>query len=297
MVWDAFVASSKNGTFLLQRDYLDYHADRFTDHSLLFYRKGKLIALLPANQTAQEVQSHGGLTYGGVISDGRMRTGIMLEVFEAMLAYYQGQGVRHIKYKAIPHIYHQLPSEEDLYALFRYQAVLYRRDVNSVVDINNRLPYSVLRKRKLKQAPLLVLEKSMAYDSFMQLKRELLQEKYQVMPAHSTAEILRLASCFPDNISLYTASEVGVLVAGIVIYETPTVAHAQYIGATARGLDIGALDVLTDWLLTEVYVHKKYFSFGVSTEQQGQYLNEGLARNKESYGGRTVVHDFYELAL
>ena len=27
--WDRFVRLSKNGTFLLQRDYMDYHADRF----------------------------------------------------------------------------------------------------------------------------------------------------------------------------------------------------------------------------------------------------------------------------
>ena len=27
--WDRFVRHSKNGTFLLQRDYMDYHAERF----------------------------------------------------------------------------------------------------------------------------------------------------------------------------------------------------------------------------------------------------------------------------
>ena len=31
--WDAFVDVSKNGTFMLIRDYMDYHADRFIDHS------------------------------------------------------------------------------------------------------------------------------------------------------------------------------------------------------------------------------------------------------------------------
>ena len=35
-VWDSFVATSKNGTFLFMRDYMDYHADRFADHSLMF---------------------------------------------------------------------------------------------------------------------------------------------------------------------------------------------------------------------------------------------------------------------
>ena len=48
--WDDFVKVSKNGTFLFLRAYMDYHSDRFHDHSLMFHNeKGKLIAVLPAN--------------------------------------------------------------------------------------------------------------------------------------------------------------------------------------------------------------------------------------------------------
>ena len=47
--WNDFVGRSKNGTFLLDRDYMDYHADSFTDHSLMVYRRDKLYALLPIN--------------------------------------------------------------------------------------------------------------------------------------------------------------------------------------------------------------------------------------------------------
>ena len=47
--WDRFVAKSKNGTFLFFRDYMDYHADRFRDHSLMFYLDDNLYALMPAN--------------------------------------------------------------------------------------------------------------------------------------------------------------------------------------------------------------------------------------------------------
>ena len=295
--WDAFVASSKNGTFLLQRDYMEYHADRFTDHSLLFYRKNRLVALLPANEAGQEVQSHGGLTYGGIVSDSRMKTPVMLEVFEAMTAYFRGQGFRKIIYKTIPYIYHQLPAEEDLYALFRHGATLYRRDASSVVSMQNALPYAVLRRRKLKQAPPLHVAQSTNYDQFMQLEQELLQAKYGKQPVHSAAEIALLASRFPQNIRLYIACAGDAMLAGVLLYETVTVAHCQYMGAAAAGKASGAMDVLIDHLLTVVYPHKNYFDFGISTEDQGQYLNEGLIRNKESYGARTVVHDFYEIAL
>ena len=297
--WNAFVASSRNGTFLLHRDYMEYHAHRFKDHSLLFYRKGRLVALLPANEVGQEVHSHGGLTYGGIISDSRMKASVMLKVFEAMKVYFQEQGFRQMLYKAIPHIYHQIPAEEDLYALFRERAVLYRRDISSVMELAQPVGYSRKRRwevKKAKRAALRVME-SRNYSRFMQIEQELLEEKYNTLPVHTAEEMALLSSRFPENIKLYMACEGEAIVAGIVIYETATVAHCQYMSATARGRTLGAMDVLVDHLLTEVYPHKKYFDFGISTEQQGQYLNEGLIRNKESYGGRAVVHDFYKLTF
>ena len=48
--WDAFVdQQANNGTLFHKRAFLAYHpADRFADDSLLFYKKGKLQAVLPA---------------------------------------------------------------------------------------------------------------------------------------------------------------------------------------------------------------------------------------------------------
>ncbi|MDX5437418.1 MAG: GNAT family N-acetyltransferase, partial [Pontibacter sp.] len=297
--WDEFVQASKNGTFLLLRDYMEYHADRFTDHSLLFYHKSRLVALLPANETAQEIHSHGGLSYGGFVTDKRMKAARMLEVVQAMKLYFRELGFRELIYKAIPHIYHQLPAEEDLYALFRHGAVLYRRDVNSVVSMAGGVNFSKTRRWEVKKARQgkLQVQRSTAYMEFMQLEKEVLQERHNLVPVHTGQEMELLASRFPQHIRLYTATEDEVLLAGVLIYETATVAHCQYMASSASGRERGALDVLLDWLIWEVYSHKAYFSFGVSTEQQGQYLNEGLVGNKESYGARTVVHDFYRLNL
>lgn len=295
--WDAFVESSKNGTFLLYRDYMEYHANRFTDHSLLFYRKGRLVALLPANEVGQEVHSHGGLTYGGIISDNRMKVHVMLEVFEAMMLHFRWKSFERMLYKTIPHIYHQVPAEEDLFALFRNNARFYRRDASSVIEMAQPVGYNRQRRwevKKAKRAQLQVQE-SQDYSQFMQVEQELLQEKYDKQPVHTAEEMELLSSRFPENIRLFEACHNGVMVAGIILYETATVAHCQYMSATARGRALGAMDVLVDHLLTEAYPHKKYFDFGISTDEQGQYLNQGLARNKESYGARTVVHDFYEL--
>lgn len=37
-IWDKYVDKARNATFLFHRDYMDYHADRFRDHSLLFIK-------------------------------------------------------------------------------------------------------------------------------------------------------------------------------------------------------------------------------------------------------------------
>ena len=297
--WDTFVADSKNGTFLFYRDYMEYHADRFKDHSLLFYRKGKLIALLPANETGSELHSHGGLSYGGIISCSCMKAALMLNIFETIRLYLKEIGFSKLTYKAIPHIYHQQPAEEDLYALTQNGAALTRRDLNSVISLEEALPHSRLRERMLKKAQKLdlIIKQNCSFDDFMDLEQELLETKYNLKPTHSKDEIRKLAQQFPENIKLYTVYEEDQMIAGVMIYETHTVAHCQYIGATERGKSVGGLDLLIDYLLTSIYPNKRYFSFGVSTEQQGRYLNESLVRNKESYGARAVVQDFYELKL
>lgn len=188
-VWDAFVAGSKNGTFMLLRDYMEYHADRFTDHSLLFYHKGRLVALLPVNEAGHQVQSHGGLSYGGLITDKNMKAVLMLEVVQSMKAYFREQGFKSILYKAIPHIYHQLPAEEDLYTLFRHGATLYRRDASSVIDIGGSAKYCKDRRWRLSQGKRAnpQVGQSEQYADFFELERKLLQEKYNTAPANNSS--------------------------------------------------------------------------------------------------------------
>lgn len=43
--------------------------------------------------------------------------------------------------------------------------------------------------------------------------------------------------------------------------------------------------------------YKKYFYFGISTEKNGQYLNEDLISFKESFGARATLCDFYKIKL
>ena len=44
--WNRSVAKARNATFLFYREYMDYHSDRFKDHSLLFYVGNHLHSVL-----------------------------------------------------------------------------------------------------------------------------------------------------------------------------------------------------------------------------------------------------------
>jgi hypothetical protein len=75
------------------------------------------------------------------------------------------------------------------------------------------------------------------------------------------------------------------------------VARAQYIAADERARELGGLDFLFSYLITEVYEQKPFFDLGSSDEADGMYLNRGLIDQKEGFGARAVVHDHYELQL
>ena len=117
--WDSFIDSPKNGSFLFKRAYMDYHSDRFLDFSLLIYRKDRLYALMPANKVDSTLFSHQGLTFGGIIMSSKVTTSEMLEVFPLINNFLKSNGFQKVIYKSIPYIYHNIPSQEDLYVLFR----------------------------------------------------------------------------------------------------------------------------------------------------------------------------------
>jgi hypothetical protein len=297
--WDAFVARAKNGVFLFDRGYVEYHADRFDDHSLLCFEEDVLVGVMPASERDGVFTSHGGLTFGGFVVDERVRTAQMLRMFGALVGHLRSSGIRKLVYKAVPHIYHRIPAEEDLYALAIHGARLSRRDVAATLYMADRPPYTKGRKWAVNKAKKSALEirRSERFAEFMRVEEENLSARHGVKPVHTAEEIALLAGRFPENIKLFEASAGGDLLAGIIVYESAAVAHAQYIASTPQGRDVCALDAVIDHLLTGEYASKRFFDFGISTEDAGRRLNAGLMDNKESYGARAVVYDFYELEL
>jgi hypothetical protein len=296
--WDGIVDRARNGTFLHLRSYLGYHAHRFDEHSVIVERGGKPVAVFPCNRNENCIISHGGLTYGGLIYGSELCAVDVLTILEILSTHFKGLGCQKLVYKAIPHIFHRYPAEEDLYALFRLGAHLARRDISSVVQVENRIRFSELRRRKVKRAAKqgVELREGGFFEDFHSLLSQALA-KFGASPVHSVTEMQLLRSRFPERIRLFGAFEKGALLAGTLVYDFGHVAHTQYLASSQDGREVGALDYVLSHLLDEVFVQHRYFSFGISTEQAGRYLNEGLIFQKEGFGGRGVAHDFYELEL
>lgn len=296
--WNQFLEDCRNGCFLFDRDYMEYHKDRFPDHSLVIYKGNKVYALFPANKLDDTIYSHQGLTFGGLIYGVDLKTAEAIAILKMIKEYYHSMGIRKIIYKTIPYIFSNYPAQEDLYALFRYDARLFRRDVFSVIDIRNPVKFSETKRQLVRKCidRKIQIVASSDFTEFWNLLEHVLS-KYNTKPTHTLAEIRRLKDLFPSKIKLYEARKEDELLAGIVIYDYGKVVHTQYMANSDTGRKSGVLDFINHQLIYEIYKDRNYYSFGTSTEDNGQYLNEGLIQQKELLGGRAVAHDFYEIHL
>jgi len=292
--WDGLVSRSRNGTFLHHRDYLEYHSDRFTDTSLMFYSGSSLIGVLPGNGCEAEYHSHGGLTYGGVIITERMSTIKMVGIFDVLRSYLEEKGYRRLIYKAVPHIYHTRPSEEDAYVLFMNNASLVKRQVSSAIYLKD-FSYPGKRNRGALKALRsgLTLEPSTDFDTFFEIVNQRLGEQHGVEAVHTPDEMRLLQGRFPENIKLIGAYLEEEMVAGALVYITKTCVHLQYLTTTETGRKLRAPDLLIRHLTIEEFPSWRWFDLGHSTEKDSRVLNNGLINQKEEFGASAVNYDTY----
>ncbi len=294
--WDRFVERSPNGLMLFRRAYMDYHADRFTDASLWLSEGGRPVAVLPASRDGDVVVSHGGLTFGGLVLAPETRLATVVEAVAALRDHARAAGLRSLVYKQLPALWSDPLASPDTYALHRAGATLLRVEPNLVVDLASRPALQERRIRAARRAERLGVEVRTNDDlaAFWQILEPVLA-RHGVRPVHSLAEIELLRSRFGAGIVLRAAYLDGALVAGSVLYRYGHVLHSQYSAAADAGRDAGALDLVFASLLDELEAPIRWLSFGISSEQGGAVLNEGLTAWKEGFGARCLPHLVYEL--
>ena len=293
--WDALVDAARNGLFQFRRDYMDYHADRFADLSALALIDGQAVALLPASidRATGLATSHGGLTFGGVVVRRDLRGDVAIGAVDALLDGLAEWGARQLEVRLLPHFLASYPSAEVDYALWRRGFAMTRRDLSSVLPLHDSLVLNSSKKQaiaKAVKAGLKVGGGTLA--RFHALLGDVLL-RHGAVPVHRLDELEELTGKFPRDILLRGVERDGVMLAGVLVFRYPTAWHTQYMAASDDGRKFGALDLIVASLIDEARgAGAAWLSFGTSTTDQGRSLNEGLLWQKESFGARSVTHDF-----
>ena len=299
-IWDDFLENCKNGTFLFKRDFMDYHKRRFDDFSMMIYRGSKLIALVPANIDSDNIYSHQGLTYGGILIQSDSKFTEYLEIFSEVLRFLKKKSINNFFVKQIPTIYNFNFNDELDYLSFVTDSQNYRKDIISVINLQSDFKIAKDRingyKRGLKN--LLEFREAHDFDDFWnELLIPNLAKKYSVYPVHSLDEIGLLKSRFKSNIRQFNVYKENKIVAGTTVFQTKNVVHVQYTASNSKKNILGSLDFLFYKLITDVYSKHKYFDFGTSNERDGKKINQGLMYWKEGFGARTLTQNFYKFDI
>ena len=297
-VWNEFLKNSKNGIFMFNRDFMEYHKDRFTDNSLLFYEEDKLMAIFPASIKDGILSSHGGLTYGGFITNNDMKQHHMNEMFIALKEYAKQNEIKEIIYKNIPHVYHKQPAEEDIFSLYFNKAEILKIEASTVVDLDQPLKMPKGRKAQVGRARREGVEvrESNDFETFISLENQVLV-RHEAKAVHTPSELHLLQGYFPENIKLLGAFYKGQMIAGTVLFIYENAIHTQYMAANDTAREIGALDLTISSVIENYKTTKKWLDFGISTEDMGHYLNKGLISQKEGFGGRTNIYQTWRVKI
>ena len=298
--WDQFVKKSKIDTILFRRSFMDYHKDRFKDYSLICVdeQSSKIVGLFPANVVNDKhIVSHQGLTFGGLICED-LKTAKLFSIISEIVRYYKDEGLKSIKVTVPPNFVNPKQNAMCKYALYQHQFQLSYRDLTSVIDLRSPVTLNSNKKRNIKKAKSnnISIDNNVPISEAYEIIFASLNERYSTVPTHSFGEISKLLAANAESISIFGArTNDESLCAVCIVFESESSVHTQYLAASKEGLSIGALDLLTFNLATNIFSHHSYMSLGTSSEE-GK-INAGLMLSKEGLGATCHEIDTYLLQL
>lgn len=283
--WNLFVESSINGTFLLHRNFMDYHNDRFEDHSLLIYKNNTLLCCVPAHVNNHIFYSHQGLSYGGLILN-LEGSSFIYDIVGSLLEYFRESAFAKAELQPPPLSYKTINSEivKSLKNYgFKINRVLHNQYVNLKEEVNVSPKKSIgYRNGKFDG---LSIHKGSDFKSFWDFVLvPQLESRHASKPVHNAEEIELLHSRFPEQIIQHNAWRDGELLAGITFFIKDKVVKSQYASSSLKGMKTDAVGFIYMEAMKEF--KEKGFSimdYGPVNERDGA-INEGLLRFKKQLG-------------
>ncbi|MBU6158229.1 MAG: GNAT family N-acetyltransferase [Bacteroidetes bacterium] len=307
--WDQFVSdNNRNATFLHLRKFFNHNPlNQEDDASLMFYKKNKLISVLPAAIIEQAsvhiLNSHPRSTYGGYVLHDSVGVKDAVEIVDATVAFAADHQIDEIVIRNPFRIFHSLPSDETDFAMWHHGFTLKYREIESVILLgeNTRQYYDDSTLRSIKKSNKLVqVMPSDDWNAFWNILEMNLTQKYHRRPTHSLEDFNRLQSLLPDGlVKLFAAYEGDNMIAGIVVFlANKKCLHAQYIASDSNYQHLRPLNAIIDYVVNWGVAEKfTYLNLGTSNEQQGRFLNEGLFRFKEGFGAKGILREAMHLTV
>lgn len=295
-IWNEFVRSSKNGTFLFHRDFMEYHSDRFEDYSLMVFKKQKLVAMLPGNIQEGTLYSHQGLTYGGLVLGEKINYDEVKIIFSNILEYLLSHNILELFIKFIPIIYNKTPSFESESIMYEYNAKMLNQKMNLAIDFTKHFTISKSKMKHFRRIDKLGLKIKKDNDFSLFWNEVLiprLETKHKAKPVHSLGEIQLLHKKFPENIIQYNVYDENKIIAGITLFKFPNGVKSQYGATTDDGEKVRALDYLFISLIEKFKNTMSFFDMGVVND--GESYNPGLLKQKEELGCSLFIQNTYTI--
>ncbi|WP_215907177.1 FemAB family protein [Kordia aestuariivivens] len=279
---------------------MEYHKDRYEDHSLLLFKKDKLVALFPANQQENCLYSHQGLTFGGLVLPKNIGADEVNQLLLSVMDYAKAENFQELIVKTIPEIYHTQKTNELLYFL-SLQGKLQSRNLVLAIDYSQEVQLHKTKRKHFDKNHVLgfEIEENGSFPEFWNdVLAPKLDSKYSAKPVHSLAEITKLATLFPSNIIQYNIKLEGEILAGITIFKHNNVVKSQYGANTTKGASLRALEYLFIYLIEKFEKENmQYFSMGTVDADNEQGYNSGLLKQKEELGCVCFTQDIFKISL
>ena len=309
-LWDAFIDESSNGTLFQKQSFLAYHIDRkFINHSLLFYKNNRLVAVLSAallvKQDKKIYYSHPGSSFGGFVMNKNISFKIISEIIASLEEYLLKLNINSIVLILSPEKY-WVNGDESLRYLLRWNN--YRTAENYIshyINFNSLTPVSrLINKRKkryinkLTKENKITIKKSNDFNPFYKLLINS-KETLRAAPTHSLKELEKLKEIFPHQIVLLSSIYNKKVIGGTLlfcIHSNVCLVFYNVVDKKFKKIQLASLQLYNTMLFAQKNNYQ-ILDFGVSHKPESQLPLSpkfSLINFKEQFGARGCLRTVYK---